>query len=258
MSGAALYIGTSGWSYPWSSFYPEGLPSRDYLHYYSLTFRAVEVNYSFYHLPRPATYDAWARSTPADFVFAVKLSRYITHIKKLSRVGESLKKFLANASSLGPKLGPVLVQLPPSMRFDCERLESFLEEVHETERVIENIASLRVAFEFRHSSWFESPAIERTAGVLAKHEAAFVFAHSSRYPYPESEPLTTDFVYLRFHGPGRMFASRYGKKSLSRWVPSIRKWLREGRKVHAYFNNDVEGYAVSDALDLKEALARKT
>jgi uncharacterized protein YecE (DUF72 family) len=245
-----LYVGTSGWSYGWDAFYPPDLPSREYLAHYSRQFRTVEINYSFYHLPRPSTYESWAARTPSVFTFSVKLSRFITHIKRLSEVKAELEKFLVNASSLGPKLGPILVQLPPSLKIDPARLGEFLTAAEEARQQVGMEQPPRMAFEFRHRSWFELPGVNDALEVLEKHGAALVFAQSSRYPYPESEPVTSDFVYLRFHGPDKMFASLYGAEMLKRWVPRARRWMKQGLDVYAYFNNDVNGYAVADARDL--------
>jgi uncharacterized protein YecE (DUF72 family) len=249
---AVLYVGTSGWSYDWEGFYPPGLRSREYLSYYSRRFGTVEVNYSFYRLPRPSTYEKWRDETSDDFVFALKLSRFITHVKKLSGVGDALRKFLARAVTLGPKLGPVLVQLPPSFRADTERLARFLELSERVQSEMSMGSPLRVAFELRHPTWLERPGAEAAVDTMKRYGAAVVFAHSSRYPYPETEPVTGDFIYLRFHGPGEMFASRYGKAGLERWRPKMRDWLERGLDVYAYFNNDVHGYAVGDATALLE------
>ncbi len=249
---AVLYVGTSGWSYNWEGFYPAGLRSRDYLPYYSGQFRTVEVNYSFYHLPRPSTYEKWRDETSDDFVFALKLSRFITHIKKLSGVKQALKKFLANAITLRTKLGPFLVQLPPGFRVDVERLARFLEQSERVRSELSVEAPLRLAFEFRHRTWFDRPEAEAVLDTVKRYGAAVVFAHSGRYPYPDDEPVTADFVYLRFHGPREMFASRYGTVGLERWRPRIKEWLGRGLDVYAYFNNDVEGYAVGDARALLE------
>jgi uncharacterized protein YecE (DUF72 family) len=242
-----LYVGTSGWSYDWDAFYPPDLPAREHLRYFSRRFRTVEINYSFYHLPRPSTYESWAEQTPRGFVFSIKLSRFITHIKRLSGVKAELEKFLAGASSLGPKLGPILVQLPPSLKLDPSRLEAFFEEARAAREEAGLGRPIRLAVEFRHPSWFELPGMSRTLDILGDHKAAFVLAQSSRYPYADSEPVTSNFMYLRFHGPDRMFASQYGEEKLQRWARGVIRWLDDGLDVFAYFNNDVSGYAVSDA-----------
>jgi uncharacterized protein YecE (DUF72 family) len=243
-----LYVGTSGWSYGWEGFYPAGLRSKDYLAFYSRQFRTVEINYSFYHLPRPSTYEKWAAQTPPGFLFSVKLSKFITHIKKLSGIRDELGVFLVNASALGAKLGPILVQLPPSLKCDLDRLNEFLAAAKAAKEAGTQ-QPLRLALEFRHPSWFEPPEMDNLLQVLESHRAAFVLAHSKRFPYPESEPVTSDFVYLRFHGPEEMFASLYGRERLKRWAPTMKKWLAQGLDVYAYFNNDLSGYAVADARE---------
>ena len=249
-----LYVGTSGWSYGWEAFYPADLPSREYLSYYSQQFRTVEVNYSFYHLPRPSTYENWAARTPRDFTFAVKLSKFITHVKRLSGVDQELEKFLANATALGPKLGPILIQLPPSLSYDPARLSEFLTAMKAVSATIGMERPLRLATEFRHRSWFDTQGMQEVLPMLTSHGAAFVLAHSNRFPYPEEEPVTSDFMYLRFHGPERMFASQYGRERLMRWVPSLKRWVERGLDVYVYFNNDMSGYAIADARETLELL----
>lgn len=247
---ANLLVGTSGWSYNWENFYPENLASKDRLSYYSQHFKTTEVNSSFYHLPRKSTYEKWLRQTPADFIFALKLSRYISHIKRLSEIDGSLELFLERSKILGSKLGPILVQLAPSFKLNPKILENFLKK---TEKIKEKlkIENLRLAFEFRHKSWFEE-GLERKKAlrILKKFKASFVFAHSSRYPYPKDEPQIADFIYLRFHGPRELFASEYRKEGLEPWLPKIKNWLKDGLDVYAYFNNDFFGFAVKDAKAL--------
>lgn len=238
-----LWIGTSGWTYPhWRGlFYPPELKSSAYLEYYSQQFRTTELNYSFYHAPRPETYRKWAQQTPDDFVFAVKVHRSITHLERLRCVDAAWKSFLESASVLGPKLGPFLLQFPPSFRSDRSLLAEFLERScgfgHER--------SLRLAFEFRHASWFDA-GVE---AMLRRFGAALVVAHSSRYP---QAPMvaTAEFVYLRFHGPGALFASSYSEDDLRVWADRIRQWLAEGLDVYAYFNNDAGGCAIANAKTL--------
>lgn len=246
---AQLYVGTSGWTYDWEDFYPNDLSKRRRLDFYAQRFTTVEVNYSFYRLPLRTTYEKWADQTPESFVFALKLSRFITHIKRLRGVKIAFRKFVERATPLGARLGPVLVQLPPSFGLDVRRLERFLARAHEVgeER---GLHPLRLAFEFRHPTWFGSDA-RIALEVLEHYGSAFVCGHSSRNPYPDPEPLTGDFMYLRFHGPGKMFASAYGRRRLTRWVPLIQGWLDGGIDVFAYFNNDIGGHAVRDAQALR-------
>lgn len=246
MPPGAFHVGTSGWAYGWPNFYPPDLKKKDYLVFLSRRFDTVELNTTFYHLPRPEAYDRWVRETPDRFVFALKLSRYITHMKRLSGVREPLRRFLRGARRLEAKLGPVLVQLPPRFPADPKRLGAFLESVA---RVAAEIGrpDLRVAFEFRDESWFTSaPALD----LLREHGAALALPHSSRYPYPAREPRTADWMYLRFHGPRELFASRYGPAALRHWAERIRTWIRTG-DVYAYFNNDSGGHAPVDARALR-------
>jgi uncharacterized protein YecE (DUF72 family) len=240
-----LYVGTAGWSYSgWEKvFYPEKVKSTyERLAFYSRSFDAVEVNYSFYHLPKPETCKKWAEAVPKHFLFAVKASRFITHIKRLEGVEEAWEKFLGNIRALEDRLGPILFQFPPSFRADLDRLERFLSLVKRDRRT----PRVRSVFEFRHRSWFT----EATYDILRKAGATLCIAHSSRYPY--AEQVTADLVYYRFHGPKELFASKYGDAQLRSWAAQMRQHLAAGKTVHAYFNNDVHGYAVENARTLQE------
>ena len=243
-SRSKLYIGTSGWVYShWDGiFYPEGLSSKDKLKFFSQHFKTAEINYSFYHLPRPATYQNWYTLTPDDFLFAVKASRFITHIKRLKGVKSAWETFIKNALNLKEKLGPILFQFPPSFHADeenIERLENFLEYISKRK--------MRYAFEFRHQSWFK----EKVYKILKKSNSALVIADSPKYP--KAEILTADFVYVRMHGSKQMFASKYTKKELKELADKIRKWQKT-RDVFVYFNNDVHGFALDNAKELKSLL----
>jgi len=246
-----LFIGTSGWVYShWQGiFYPENLKSEEKLKYFSQHFQTTEVNYSFYHLPRPTTYQKWYLETPTDFIFAIKASRFITHIKRLKGVKEAWKTFLENASNLKEKLGPILFQFPLSSKAtpeNLERLKEFLKVVQKNfSRTV--LEKLRVAFEFRHKSWCE----EKIYKLLKKYNIAWVIADSPRYP--KEEVVTADFVYLRMHGSKVLFASKYTKKELSFLAEKIKKWLKTC-DVYCYFNNDFHGYAVENAKELLNEL----
>lgn len=220
--------------------YPEDLKAKDYLAHYSRHFQTTEVNYSFYHLPRPSTYANWYAHTPAGFRFAVKASRIVTHIRRLAGAQKEWGQFLENARTLGRKLGPVLLQLPPSLRKDTGLLRDFLS--------IDRCALLAV--EFRHASWFDGD----TLSVLRDAGAALVIAQSARYPQAPLE-ITAQFVYLRFHGPGALFSSSYSEAQLAQWAKLIRGWRNAGLDVYAYFNNDVQGYALDNARQLLALLA---
>lgn len=245
------FVGTSGWAYDWEAFYPDELAKKKRLSYYSRQFSTVEVNYSFYRLPQKATFERWAEETPKDFTFTLKLSRFITHVKRLKGVKTALRKFFSRAEALQEKMGAVLVQLPPNFHADTDRLTSFLEDAVEVAGDASFPKPPRFAFEFRHGSWFSN---EETAAALKRAGAAMVFAHSRKYPYPEGEPVTADFAYLRLHGPEKLFASAYRKAGLAPWAEKIRVWQRSGKDVYVYFNNDVHGYAHQDARSLLELL----
>ncbi|MGH7207643.1 MAG: DUF72 domain-containing protein [Nitrospiraceae bacterium] len=239
-----LYVGTAGWSYSgWDKiFYPEKVKSTyERLAFYSRSFNAVEVNYSFYHLPKPETCARWSEIVLKDFHFAVKASRFITHVKRLEGVGEAWEKFLASVRVLGDRLGPILFQFPPSLQADLDRLERFLSLV----KLDRKTPRVRPVFEFRHRSWFT----EASYDLLRDAGATLCIAHSSRYPYVEE--VTAALIYYRFHGPKELFASKYGDEQLHSWATQMRQHLNAGKAVHAYFNNDVHGYAVENARTLR-------
>jgi len=243
-----LYIGTSGWVYPsWEGiFYPETLKHQDKLRYFSQQFKTTEVNYSFYHLPRPSTYKKWYFQTPSNFVFAVKASRFITHIKRLKEVQNAWKIFLENALCLKEKLGPILFQFPPSFKATAEnvsRLDNFLENIHMRNKKTMAML-LRIGVEFRHKSWCN----EKIYSLLRKHNVAWVIADSSRYP--KVEMITADFTYIRMHGPAALFASKYPDSELKKLSQEIRNWRKSNISVYCYFNNDFSGYAVENAKTL--------
>jgi len=233
-----LFIGTSGWVYShWKEiFYPKNLSSKNRLKYFSKFFKTTEVNYSFYHLPRESTYRKWYLETPEDFLFAVKVSRFITHIKRLKGVREAWKQFLENALNLKEKLGPILFQFPPSFKATPEnikRVKDFLQTTTNYQPPTTNY-KLRYAFEFRHKSWCE----EKIYKILKKYNIAWVIADSSRYP--RADVVTTDFVYVRLHGPAALFASKYSKEQLKTLAQKIKKWQKTC-DVFVYFNNDFHG-----------------
>ncbi len=240
---ARILIGTSGWTYAsWrGSFYPADLPSRSYLQFYARRFITTEVNYSFYHLPRPATYEKWAAQVPDGFVFAIKASRLITHARRLVDVDEPWRLFVRNARSLGPHLGPILCQFPPSVRCNRARLEDFLKMA---KQAAPTSVPLRVVFEFRHASWFTTDVYR----LLQQYDAALCIADSPRYP--REDVRTASFIYLRFHGRTKLFASSYSKAELAKEAKQIRRYLHAGLDVYAYFNNDAEGHAVANARTL--------
>ncbi len=245
MTKKKLHIGTSGWVYGhWGGlFYPENLPVKDKLKYFSRHFKTTEVNYSFYRLPRPSTYQRWYSESSADFVFAVKASRFITHTKKLKGVKDSWQQFIKNALNLKEKLGPILFQFPASFKTteeNIERLEKFLQLI--------NKRKLRYAFEFRHKSWCD----KKIYNLLKKYKVAWVIADSPSYP--KTEEITCDFAYARMHGSKVMFTSNYTKKELQDLAKKIKKWLKQNLDVYVYFNNDAMGYAIENAKMLKRLI----
>jgi uncharacterized protein YecE (DUF72 family) len=242
MEKERLYVGTSGWSYgEWDRvFYPKQVRStQDRLSFYARHFHTVEVNYSFYHLPKPETYQKWADVVPPEFIFSVKASRFMTHIQRLQGIKEPWSKFIANARILENRLGPILFQLPPSFKVDHRRLSQFLD-------ILRKDAPYPVCpvFEFRHPSWFT----KTTYAILHEAMASLCISHSTRYPCVEE--ATADLVYYRFHGPEDLFASRYSDVQLRSWARKIKLLLKSGHSIYVYFNNTLNGYAVENAKTL--------
>ena len=236
-----IRIGTSGWNYPhWKgSFYPDDLPDEQWLAWYAERFDTVEINATFYRLPTTDTLDAWREAVPAGFRFAVKASRYITHMKKLKDPRESTARFFAAIERLGERLGPILFQLPPNWHCNLERLAGFLEALP---------AGYRYVFEFRDESWW----IDEVADLLRQHEAAFCLFDLAGAAPPRR--VTSDLVYLRLHGPDGAYRGRYSDASLRAWADAIRSWRDEGRAVHCYFDNDTDAQAPADARRLVDLL----
>jgi uncharacterized protein YecE (DUF72 family) len=233
-------IGCSGWQYKhWrGDFYPADLREAGWLDHYLRRFDTVELNNSFYRLPEAATFRSWRERTPASFLFAVKASRFLTHMKKLTDPEEPLQRFFERARELGDRLGPVLYQLPPRWPVNLERLDVFLACLPPRARHV---------IEFREPSWYASEVLERLerAGVaLCLHDMA-----GSASPRIRVGPL----VYVRFHGVTR-YGGRYGDEELAPWAEWLRAEHAAGRDVFAYFNNDIGGHAPRDAIRLREML----
>lgn len=241
---AAILIGTSGWSYAgWrGAFYPKDLPSRRFLELYAAVFPTTEINASFYRLPKPETFARWAEKAPDGFIFAVKANRLITHLKRLKDVEVLWDEFLRSARSLGAHLGPILLQFPPSFRFDPDRLVAFLR--------ASGSQDVRLAFEFRHPTWMN----DETSDILRRHNAALCLSDSPGYP--RREAWTADFAYLRFHGRERLFTSCYSDAELAEEAAKIHRILQSGRDVLAFFNNTAEGHAVGNAKTLTKLIGR--
>ncbi len=240
----AVRIGTSGWHYlHWvGPFYPAGLRSAQFLAYYAERFRSVEINNSFYQLPSAADLRRWKGTVSEGFVFGVKASRYITHMKKLKDPERTCEKFFDRVALLEETLGPVLVQLPPHWRADPERLAAFLEALPR---------GLRYAFEFRDPSWFNA-AVE---ALLRKRRAAVCIYDLEGFVAPRV--VTADFVCVRLHGPAGRYQGTYSPGALADWARQIAAWQRSGRDVYCYFDNDEAGYAAQDALRLAELVGQR-
>lgn len=246
-----IHIGLSGWSFDWDSVVgEERIPSSRRIEVLSLYFDTAEANYPFYRLPKIKTYEKWKKQAGEDFIFSVKLSRYISHIKRLRGIKTPLGKFLRRYKYLGSKAGPILVQLPANLKADFKLLFGFLSDFADVCRKMA-IPLPFLAFEFRHPSWFEGVETEK---ILARYGACLVFSHSSRYPYPNKEPETSsEFVYFRMHGPGELFNSEYGRERLAEWKGKILKYAKN-KDVYVYFNNDGSAYSAKDALELKRLI----
>jgi len=246
MTGPPLpRIGTSGWSYPgWRQGFYAGVPRRRWLEHCARQFTAIEVNATFYRLLRPATYQGWRGQTPDGFVFAIKGSRFVTHLRRLQQPEQPVALQRERTAGLGDKLAAVLWQLPPDLEKDLERLEGFV-------RALGGWPEARHAIEFRHPSWFD----DQVAECLSR--AALAVCLSDAAGWPMWERVTTDLVYVRLHGHQRTYASGYDRRALSGWAARVRGWLAEGRQVHLYFDNDAEGRAPYDALRLLELLGAR-
>jgi uncharacterized protein YecE (DUF72 family) len=234
-----LRLGTSGYEYPhWlGSFYPEDLPRKAWFSHYAFVFDSLEINNTFYRLPAPEVFAAWRQRAPPDFEYAVKFSRYGSHLKHLLNPAETTRRYYAAARRLGHRLGPTLLQLPPRWRADPQRLDAFLSA---------SPPSLRWAVEFRDPDWLRDEVFE----ILRKHAAALC-VHDLLPDHPRV--LTAGWTYLRYHG--RHYAGSYETDFLHAEARRIAELIERGIAVYAYFNNDAEAWAVRNALDLRRFIA---
>jgi uncharacterized protein YecE (DUF72 family) len=269
-----IRVGISGWTYPgWrGDFYPAGLVQRRELEYAAERMTSIEINGSFYSLQRPTSYAAWRDQTPDDFVFAVKGGRFITHLKKLAGVETALANFFASGVlALGPKTGPFLWQLPPSLGFDADRLAAFFDLLPRTSAEAATLAAshddkvaedralttapadvpLRHALEVRHQTF----ATPETTALLREHDVALVVADTAG-KWPLIEEPTSDHVYVRLHGDKELYASGYSAAALDRWAAKCVAWAEAGLDVFVYFDNDAKGYAPHDAMALIDRVGR--
>lgn len=244
MSGA-VHIGTSGWNYKhWKGlFYPQELPQKKWLAYYVDHFDTVEVNNTFYQLPQYRTFESWRETVPHGFTFALKASRFITHMKKLKDPQTSSEKFFDRSERLENKLGPILFQLPPGWQLNIDRLTEFLEVIPSEHRYV---------FEFRNESWLTKAVFD----LLKQRNVAFCIQDFRGNQSPRE--ITANFAYVRMHGPGEIaYAGSYAEAALHKWARQIESWRKELNDVYVYFNNDIGGCAVKDAARLKRLGSRQ-
>ncbi len=233
----------SGWSYwDWKNiFYPPGMKSTDWLEYYSKTYDTAEVNSSFYHLPRLKTVTNWIEKVPADFKFCPKISKYLTHIQKLKEPEEPLQRFFEVFEPVKKFLGPVLVQLPPSLKFEPQLVSHFFEILKK------DYKDYHFAIEARHKTWLEQEATD----LLKEYKIAWVISQSG-VGFPYLETITSSNIYLRFHGPGKLYSSSYSDEMLHDYAVKIKKWAKAGHTIWVYFNNTMNGVALENANTLKK------
>jgi uncharacterized protein YecE (DUF72 family) len=238
-----IRIGCSGWNYAhWRErIYPKGLPPKRWLAHYATLFDTVEINNTFYRLPKVSAVQGWVEGSPPGFLFAVKMSRYITHIRRLRGLEQGIPLFYSRIAPLArsPRMGPVLWQLPPTFKRDDERLAATLKALPRG----------RHCFEFRHPTWY----VDEVYALLRERGAALVIPDSPKYPFRMLE-LTADWTFVRFHSGTRGRRGNYSERELQEWAERIGGWRDAELDVYAYFNNDWEGFAVYNGLRLKELL----
>ena len=239
---ATLHVGCSGWVYRhWKDgFYPAGLPQKRWFERYASEFYTVEIKASFYRLPLASTFDKWREQAPPGFRYAVKVNRFITHMKKLLECEGAVDEFIALARPLGPTLGPLLYQLPPSLHKNLERLDAFLARLP---RDLEHVV------EFRHRSWYD----EEVLALLDWHGVGFVTHDLVGLQSPRWASGRT--AYVRFHGTGGKYRGRYSDDQMRDWADWLLTQQAQGRSAWAYFNNDIGGDAIEDARNLKRMVA---
>lgn len=240
-----IYIGTSGYNYQsWkNTFYPNGLPQNKWLEFYSHIFTTVEINATFYKNFRKSTYEKWAALVDEDFRYVIKGTKFITHIKKLGDIDESLILFNSEVEGLGQKLGVILWQFPASFIMNKENLIKL-------EKFISKIKNKKSVIELRHDSWFTDEVFT----VLDKNKIGFVINDTNAFD--TYEKITGKFAYIRFHGPDKLYASSYSDTQLEVWANKIKKYS-EKYDVYCYFNNDMSGKAIANALKLSQLVYTK-
>lgn len=242
-----IHIGTSGWSYKhWKGiFYPAKLAAAKWLPFYAQTFSTTEINGSFYRLPSQETVIKWTEQVSAGFVFCPKMSRYLTHMKKLKNPEEPLERFFGVFEPMKNKMGPVLIQLPPQLPFHYETADYFYHLLKTQYRDYEFV------IEVRHRSWLQDESLV----LMTKYDVGFVISQSGE-KFPYAEEITAKNIYVRFHGPKELYASSYSDEMLQAFAIKFKNWERQGHVVWAYFNNDILGHAIKDAERLKLMVAK--
>jgi uncharacterized protein YecE (DUF72 family) len=243
IGSATVHIGTSGWHYKhWiGDFYPPRFPPAKMLAWYAREFHTVEINNSFYRLPEEKIFKDWAATVPPGFLFAVKASRFLTHIKRLKDAKDPIDLFFSRARHLGPHLGPVLFQLPPKWKADTGRLRDFLQVLP---------TNYSYAVEFRDDTWYAQEVYR----LLQQHNVALCLHDWHSEPW--AQEITASFSYIRFHGTGGRYAGNYPGHRLNGWAHQIQSWAGRLNEIYVYFNNDVGGHAIRNARSLRCAVAK--
>lgn len=242
-----IHIGTSGWSYKhWKNiFYPPKLKPTEWIHFYSDHFNTTEINGSFYKLPTTETVIEWTKKVPKDFLFCPKMSRFLTHMKKLNEPEEPLERFFGIFEPMKKMMGPVLLQLPAILKFNYDKADHLY-------RLMKNkYRKYDFVMEIRHDSWLQ----EESLTLMTKYDIGLVISQSGEQ-FPYSEMVTAKNIYVRFHGPHQLYASSYSNEMLKDFAKKFKKWEREGHVIWAFFNNDVHGYAIEDAKRLIKMLEK--
>ena len=242
------YIGTSGWSYEdWvGRFYPKDVRKKDWFGYFAQHFSTVELNATFYRLFPESTFEKWKGNAPKDFVYAVKMWRWVTHRKRLNDVAADTQTALERAALLGRHLGPILIQLPPGLHRDDGRLREYVEVLKECKKNLHK--QFRFTIEFRHKSWLEDEVFE----ILKKGRIALCIADMPKLTFPRI--TTANFVYVRFHGDVRLYQTLYAKSTLTEYANWLKPLIAQGKDVYGYFNNDYNAHAIINAKQLRTML----
>jgi len=245
VSNKNFHIGTSGWCYKdWPGiFYPKNLKTTNWLSYYANIFSCTEINSSFYRLPKKQTVENWISKVPADFLFCVKMSRYLSHIKRLKEPEEPLERFFGIFEPMKKQMGPVLIQLPKTVSFDPAVAEYFYK------LLSEKYSEYRFAMELRHESWFN----DNSYGLMRNYNISFVISQSGEH-FPYIEMVTSKNIYFRFHGPGSLYNSKYKSTELKKYSTLFNNWIRQGYELWIFFNNTMYGYGIENALKLRQYL----